>query len=638
MIPAQDNITKALHGDVVNSASAQTLCNRIKEKGDRMKTMKMAMMMVVVGLVFSSANGYAGELKVHGIFGSNMVLQREKPIQVWGWAPKGQQVTVTFGKESARTKAAGDDGRWEVTFPARKADAEAQELVVTSGDKTIEMVNIVVGDVWVMNGQSNMAFGLGKTTQADMESVQAHLPLFRRLGIAPNEHEKPQTDLPADRLSNGGWVAASPKTAGGFSSIGYSFGARLQRALQIPIGIIDNARGGASIESLVPPHKFKDHPVAAAYKAHLDKRVAEFDPAKLVEQKWQRQIARMRSKGIAENKLPPKPGLDSLRSWDIPGKSPSDAASCYNGMFGVFKGLNIKGVLFHQGYNNAMGTNCRPKRYRVLVKLMVEGWREDFNAPTLPVGIIGFCAGSIPQTRDNFEIWSNSPASYIREAQRLGLADLEDPSNTAFLPAYDIQIPGLHPHKKQAHAVRAARWALSRIYGMRVNWDSASLISAKPDGDRVVLTFDKPVMPDDMSMVPEGFSIADKSGKFYMAHAAHPLKKDVGIWNTANKSCDTKQIHVSSPLVKEPVAVRYAWATSPMGNLKVDGKEWLPLHSFRTDNWDWPEAGPEANMVDRTKSRAMNAECTERFEFREMEEAKHAVEIIKAKRKRNKRL
>jgi len=284
--------------------------------------------------------------------------------------------------------------------------------------------------------------------------------------------------------------------------------------------------------------------------------------------------------------------------------------------------------LFHQGYNNAMGTNCRPKRYRALVKLMVEGWREDFNDPRLPVGIIEFCAGGIPQTRDNFEQWSVSPASYIREAQRLGLSDLKDPSNTAFLPAYDIQIPGLHPLKKQEHAIRAARWALGRIYGTKVDWEAAALVSAVPEGDRMVLTFDKRVMPDDMSMNLEGFSIADSSGKFYMAHAAYPLKKDAGVWNTADKSGDATKILVWSPLVKEPVAVRYAWATSPLGNLKVNGKEYLPLQSFRTDHWDWPEAGPETDAVDRAAMKKLDADSTERLRDRRLEEAKRAVEIL----------
>jgi len=594
----------------------------------RIKRISLALSILLASSLFAAA-ATAGELKVHGIFSSNMVIQRDKPIRIWGWAAPGGKVSVQFGQAKAEAAADAKAGLWEVTFPARQADANSRKLTVTAGDEKIEMDNIVIGDIWVMNGQSNMAFGLGKTMHADLEIAQAHAPLLRRVGIGPNEHETLQSDIPADRLSGGGWVEAGPKTAGGFSAIGYSFGIRLQRALQIPIGIIDNARGGASIESLVPLHKFDDDPVAAAYKAHLDKRIADFDPAAHVERKWKNQLARMRGKGIPEDKLPPKPTVKSLRSWDIPGKSPSDAASCYNGMFGVFKGLNIKGVLFHQGYNNAIGTNCRPKRYRVLVRLMVEGWREDFNDPNLPVGIIGFCAGSIPQTRENFETWARSTGAYIREAQRLGLADVGDPENTAFLPGYDVQIPGLHPLKKMPHAVRAARWALNRIYGMRVNWDSASLVSAKPDGDKMVLTFDKPVMPDDMSLVVEGFSIADKSGKFYMGHATWPLKKDVGIWNTANKNFDTKTILVWSPLVSDPMAVRYAWATSPMGNLKVNGKDYLPLQSFRTDNWDWPESDDPAVMaVDRTESRAMAKEAAARCEHRKAEEAKRAVEIL----------
>jgi len=594
------------------------------------KQQSILSLLLLLAIALCAVDATAGTLKTHGIFSSNMVIQRDKPITIWGWAAPGRKVSVQFGEAKAEATAAGEAGRWEATFPARQAGATGQKMTVTSGDDRVEMDNILIGDVWVMNGQSNMAFGLGKTYRADMERATAHLPLLRRVGISPNEAATLQTQLPDDRVTD--WAVCTPETAGGFSSIGYTFGSRLQRALQIPIGIIDNARGGASIESLVPRHKFDDHPLAAKYLEWVEKRRAEFDwdaaVQKLVE-KWEKSVAQQRDKGVPGDRLPPKPTRKDLRSWSVPGRSPSDAASCYNGMFGVFKGLNIKGVLFHQGYNNAMSTVCRPKRYRVLMKLMVEGWREDFGDPTLPVGIIGFCAGSIPQTCDNFEIWSVSGGAFIREAQRLGLSDLEDPANTAFLPAYDIQIPGLHPAKKWAHGVRAARWALGRIYGMKIDWDSPLLVSAERSGDCMVLTFDKKVMPDDMSTTPEGFSIADESGKFYMARAAYPLKKDVGIWNVANKNFDATQILVWSPLVKEPVAVRYAWATSPMGNLKVGGKPWLPLHSFRTDDWDWPESeDPAESLVDRAKSREMNTDAAERCEYRRMEEARRAVEIL----------
>jgi len=601
------------------------------QQGSRLRLIVAAVIVLAAMAPATTRSAESGMLRVHNIFGPNMVIQREKPIKIWGWAKTGLKVSVRFGEEKAETTAGGEAGRWEVTLPARQADATGQKLTVTSGDETIEMENILIGDVWVMNGQSNMAFGLGKTYRADLETATAQLPLFRRVGISPNESETLQKQLPDERVTD--WTVCTPQTSGGFSSIGYTFGSRLQRALQIPIGIIDNARGGASIESLVPRQKFDDHPLAARYLGWVEKRQAEFDwdaAVNTLVEKWEKDIAKQREKGVPEDKLPPKPTRKDLRSWNVPGRSPSDAASCYNGMFGVFKGLNIKGVLFHQGFNNAMGTSCRPKRYRVLMKLMVEGWREDFGDPTLPVGIIGFCAGSIPQTCDNFEVWSVSGGAYIREAQRLGLSDLDDPANTAFLPAYDVQIPGLHPVKKRAHGVRAARWSLRRIYDMKIDWDCASLVSAERDGDRIALTFDNKVMPDDMSTIPEGFSIADMSGKFYMAHAAYPLKKDVGIWNVANKNFDATQIIVWSPLVKEPVAVRYAWATSPMGNLKVNGKPWQPLHSFRTDHWDWPEnEDPAENAVTRQQAKEKAQEAAERCEYRRMEEARRAVEIFK---------
>ncbi len=576
------------------------------------------------------ASAAAQQLKAHGIFSSHMVLQRDKPIVIWGWASPGDAVAVQFGTELAEATAGGDQGRWEVAFPAREASAEPRPLVIRSGNEKIAMENIVIGDVWVMNGQSNMAFPLGKTLDGDIEGAQAHQPLLRFLKISTNEQATLQADIPAEKLGTGGWVESTPETAAGISSIGFSFATRVQRALRIPIGIIDNSRGGASLESLVPHHKFDDHPLAKRYAESVAKRQAEFDPRARALEKWQRELARAKSKGLPEEKWPAKPlASENLVSWDIPGMSPSDAGACYNGMFGAFIGYHIKGVLFHQGYNNAMDSNCRPERYRAMMKLMVEGWREDFKDPTLPVGVIGFCAGGVSQTEENFEAFSTAGGPYIRESQRLGLADLGDPENTAFLPAYDIQIPGLHPQKKRAHGERAARWALNRVYGMKVNWDSAALVSAETKGDEIVLTFDKPVMPDDHSMIPRGFSIAGGDGKFYMAHARFKMVKDNGVWNTPDKSCDAKVIHVWSPLVATPVAVRYGWATSPMGNLKVNGKEWLPLASFRTDSWNWPESeDPEVNPVGRGESKAMHAEAGDRLEFRRNREAKSAADIL----------
>lgn len=571
----------------------------------------------------------AQPLKLHAIFTSNMVIQRDKPIAIWGWSEPGKKVSVQLGSDKAEATAGEGRGRWEVSFPPRQASAEPQTLIVTAGEERAELTNIVVGDVWVMTGQSNMAFPLAKVEEADIESAQANLPLLRLFSIDPNEQSELHDDLPAEKIPTQGWVASNPETARTFSAIGYVFGARLQRALGVPIGVIKTARGGASIEAIVPGHKFDDHPLAIRYAEHVRRRMAEFDPEATSLEIWQRQLSRAKGKGLPEDKWPKKPvNADNLTSWNIPGRSPSDMGSVHNGMFGVFKGFNIKGVLFHQGFNNVLSGNCRPRFYRVLMKLMVEGWREDFNDPTLPVGVIGFCAGGDPQTEENFESESRGGAAFIREAQRLGLADVGDPVNTAFLPADDIQVPGLHPGKKREHGERAARWALARIYrqpGMA--WDCATLVSAEPQGDVMVLKFDKSVMPDDWSNIVEGFSIAGADGRFYMAHARFPLQpgKKPG---TNARGCDTTTIRVWSPLVPSPKAVRYSWATSPMGNLKVGGKASLPLHGFRTDDWDYPESDDPVAPIDGASDKQMTSEATERLEYRRAEEARRAVEIL----------
>ena len=564
-------------------------------------------------------------LKLHNVFSSNMVIQRDKPIVIWGWADADAPVTVQFGEQTADATV-NADGKWEVTFPAEPANTEPRKLIVTSGDEKIEMDNIVLGDIWVMWGQSNMAFGLGKTTYADIELAQANEPLVRGMSIAPSETQDELEDLKESAVTP--WSVASPQTAGGYPAIGWAFASRVARATGVPIGIIKSARGGASIESLVPEHKFDDDPVAKRYKEYVEQRIADWDVEAWREQAYERAIQRAKSRNVPEDKWPKKESINP-RSWDIPGVSPSDMASCYNGMFGPFKKLNIKGVLFHQGYNNAMGSNCWPKRYRVLMKLMVEGIREDFRDPDLPFGVIGFCAGSIPQTDENFEVWSNANAAYIREAQRLGLADVGTPETTAYIAPDDIQIPGLHPHKKREHGTRAARWALKTVYDQRVKWDTVQLQSSEVVDDTIVLTFDKKVMPHDMSTIPKGFSIAGEDGKFYRAYARFPVTKDVGIWNTANKSYDAKKVIVWSPLVPEPVAVRYNWAVSPMGNLYVNGAPYLPLYNFRTDSWDVPESDdPAENLYDRAASRAAGQQREQRNAYRRLEEAKQAVEIL----------
>lgn len=545
-----------------------------------------------------------GKLRVHGIFRSHMVIQRDKPITVWGWAKPGAQVAVQFGDAKAEAAASAGAGRWEAAFPAQPANANGQKLVVTSGEETVTMEDILVGDIWVMNGQSNMKFPLKGVYDGAFEASMAHLPQLRSIRInAGAESEYVELDLQDkfinDQDADKNWQVVTPDVALSMGAIGYVFGSSVQRSLQIPIGIIDNGRGGASLESLVPRHAFTNDPVAAEYLKWVDARRAAFSEEAILAaemEKWrqqeeanQREVAADKAKGVEKKRRRPEKPDGSIRTWSVPGRSPSDAASCYNGMFGVFQGLHIKGVAFHQGFNNSMmNTSCNPAFYRRLMKLMVEGWRQDFNDPNLPVAVIGLCAGGDAQTRLNFEEQGLSTASYIREAQRLGLADAADRAHTVYIPSDDERIPQLHTQKKKELGLRAARWALQTIYKVPgISMDSAELLSATPTNGAMLLTFDRPLRPDDFGSEIEGFSIADTSGVFYMADAvANPA---------ASAELKNRQFLVSSPLVKEPAHVRYGWARAPMANLKVNGLPWQPLHSFRTDTAPFP---PEVSHQD----------------------------------------
>ena len=578
----------------------------------------------------------AKTLKLHNIFDSDMVLQRGKPIKIWGWGKPGGQVSVKFGKDTATAKVAaaapvdvfGEEesyagkGRWEVTFPEREASAEPQTLSVASGGEKVELTNIVMGDVWVMHGQSNMAFPLQSTNGRNL-AAQADLPNLRLYSISNNEQASLQDDIRPDAVTTGGWVVSSPETAAEFSGIGYVFGANIQRSVGIPIGLIKTARGGASIESMVPLHKFDEDPLTKRYADHVKAKMAAFDPEAEADRMWEIEKSVAKRKNQPE---PKRPDPKNLRSWNVPGKSPSDMASVHNGYFGVFKGYNIMGVLFHQGYNNTVGDNCRPKRYGKLMKLMVEGWREDFNDANLAVGVIGFCAdGGQLQNGENFEERSIDTGPYIREGQRLGLAGAAGTGPTVFIPAYDVQAPGLHPNKKREHGWRAARWALSEVYKVEgFNWKPTKPVSAEPKDDMMILTFDGRVLPDDGEKIPRGFSIAGEDGKFYMAHARFQPWEKKDARTQANRT-----IRVWSPLVEKPVAVRYAWGNCPVGNLKCNGDQDIPLTSFRTDDWDLPvnmEQGERA--LERSQSNEMGVDAQARLEYRRMEEAKRAVQIL----------
>ena len=250
-------------------------------------------------------------------------------------------------------------------------------------------------------------------------------------------------------------------------------------------------------------------------------------------------------------------------------------------MIAVIAGLTVKGIVFHQGYNNALD-DSRPKQYALNFKALIEDWRRAFDDKMLPFGIVEFSAGGEPQTLDNYEQSMIDPSPFIREGQFRAFKDLP---NTGYVCAYDQQVNFYHPQKKVEAGERIARWALSTQYGFDLAWAPAICTGIEKLKDRIIVTFNKEVKTSDDRPI-EGFSIAGSDRHFFPATASY-----VKTQNAKGQLIDNKRmLTISNKLVVDPVEVRYAWARNPLGNLVNIENPLIPVPLFRSDSWDYPEA------------------------------------------------
>ncbi|MCD6332366.1 MAG: hypothetical protein J7L89_03750 [Bacteroidales bacterium] len=493
------------------------------------------------------------QLRVHHIFDNNMVLQRDQPVRVWGWANVGKEVTVEFAGQKKNT-VVQPDGQWEVILDPMAVSRIPGLFKVTSEGEAVIYQNVLVGDVWILGGQSNMEFDLKRIYHGDEEVASAHFPEIRLMTIPAKARPVLLDDFPRLNEWNGWygrydlkgyWMVCSPETVPTFSALGYIFGRRVYMATQIPIGLIDASWGGTTVEAWVSRDQLKT----------IDRNRGLLDL-------WDARIRADTAKASDRNN---------------PGAS-------YNGMLGIFGGLSVKGILFHQGFNNALG-DARPKLYGQNLELMIRQWRATFNNASLPFGIIELSAGGEPQTLDNFEIRMVDAGCYIREAQLKAYLDLPD---VGFVSAYDQQVHWYHPFKKVELGERMARWALATQYGYDFGWKPALPNRVTSKDHQMIIGFDRKVVTHDGRPV-EGMAIAGADRHFYPAKAEYLV---VGKDDRGRDQSDQSQLVVHCKQVSKPVAVRYAWARNPLGNL-VNGEhleQVIPVPPFRTDQWDWPEA------------------------------------------------
>lgn len=534
-------------------------------------------------------------LCISNVFQSNMVLQRDKPVSLWGWAKPGEELTVTLGS-AEQVVVANDDRTWKATLPAMQASFEPCTLSVTGANESLTLDNILVGDVWVLGGQSNMEFPLDRIENGQLEIVSANFSNIRVLTIPaadgpeykagfPRLHE--WSDWFSRHYRKGDWDVLTPEIARELSAIGYVFGRRIHMATQVPIGIIDASRGGTTVETWTPDSVLRgiESDLVGALLTEWDQKVADWDPQADLESRiesYRQRIARLEREGkeapaneTEPSDLRPGPAMDQNR----PG-------NCYASMIAPLAGLQIKGAIFHQGYNNCFNGTQGAIMYRHIFREMITAWRAAFNDPEMPFGILSLCTEGPVQTLDNYSEMMSNPGPYIREAQYETFLEFYDSGdkNIGFTSTFDLRRRWYHPQLKIPAGERIARWALATQYGFgkAIRWKPPMVKEVKVGQGEIVLYLDEPADAVDDGGPILGFAVAGEDGNFHPAEAGHLV---IGNDDRGRPQLDKKALVLSSMMVPNPVHYRYAWARSPLGNLQASRNSDIPFATQRSDDW-----------------------------------------------------
>lgn len=494
-----------------------------------------------------------GELKLPAIIGDNMVLQQKQANPIWGWDAPGAEVTVKFAGQTKTTKADGK-GKWTVKLDPVPANAEPQSMSI-KGTTTRELKNILVGEVWICSGQSNMQWNVGSCWVADLEIATAKFPLIRLLTVPNIGTQEPQDNF------RGEWKECSPQTVGGFSAVGFFFGRVLHRTLDVPVGLINNAWGGSAAEAWVRRDVLEKDPrfKLLMENTRRNEAVLQSPAAKAKYQAglaaWQKRADEAKKAGKLFTERAPTPPEQWLNGNARPG-------NIYNGALRPTIGYGIKGAIWYQGESNA----GRAFEYGSLFPLMIQHWREEWKQGDFPfywVQLADFMAEKPDAVQAATSQWAE-----LRESQTKTQSAVKNGGQAVIIDLGESN--DIHPKNKRDVAERLARWALVRDYGLKLPYRSPEFKSVEITGNKAVVTLDtfgSTLRTMDVSEV-KGFAICGEDKKWAWAQA-----KIVG----------KDKIEVSATAVAKPIAVRYAWADNPVCNLyTTDG---LPVTPFRTDDF-----------------------------------------------------
>jgi len=470
------------------------------------------------------------------LFSDNAVLQRDKKVQVWGVAADGEKVTVEFAGQKVETVA--KDGKWKVELQQMPASAEPRTMTI-SGNNTITASNILVGEVWLCSGQSNMEWALENSTNGPEAVAASEDPQLRMMRLPHRASDEPQSTFDAK------WNACTPASAPDFSAVAYHFGRDLRKSLGVPIGLIGSYFGGTPAESWTDRKTLETNPdLKTILEAH-SRKIAEFDPVKMEEtnKKNQADYEAALAKATAEGtKKPNRPVVLMPPTTDH--RRP---VGLYNGMIAPLQPYAIRGMIWYQGESNAGA----PLLYRKLFPAMIGAWRKQWGEGDMP-----FLFAQIAPFKNM------TPG--IREAQLLAW---KSTPRTAMVVTTDVgDAEDIHPLKKQPVGERLALAARALAYGEQIVYSGPEYDSMSVSGNRAVIHFKHTgsgLVAKDGDL--RGFFLASADGNFRPAKAE--IKGDT--------------VEVFSDEVPVPAAVRYGWSNVPDVNLT--NKEGLPASPFRTD-------------------------------------------------------
>ncbi len=510
------------------------------------------------GHVFAAAEGRANGVSLDELFSDHMVLQRNAPLPVWGSAPAGTRVTVEFGGSGAEATA-NAEGKWMARLPALPASKEGRDLSVRSGGAICATIHdVLVGEVWICAGQSNMEFRLNQEATWASEQKAAALPLIRLRspgwagqGVygAPLSADAVARLTPARFYSSAAWIPCEPAKAGGFSAVGYFFGKEIQHALDVPVGLINLAIGGSPAEAWISRAALARNPALAPMVApHWLENQSALEP-------WciGRALAHLGTNlaTAPADDLGPNHLFKPAFLWDA---GPARLMP-----------FAIRGVLWYQGESNALShlgeagvanPKWRVEQHEALFKAMVQDWRAQWGLGDFPWLICQL--SSIDTSKYKSHFWPE-----FRDQQRRAISQLP---NCALAVCSDIGNPtNVHPTNKHELGKRLAAAALRVVYRDSTALPCPLPIEARNRGGNVAIAvqYAGTGLSTCNGPAPAGFELAGADGVF------HPAEATLAGQNVV--------VHAAG--VTSPKDVRYGWQPYSIGN--VVNSAGFPLSTFQ---------------------------------------------------------